>query len=154
MTFFPNFACSVLSTGKQKPVITINGPGISRTTVWRNWTTWKNRIRLGIKMYSANTVHSLSTEANHLCSTKPPNCLLLWRNYPLEAGWLRHNKNSKWLMQLLVPGPGVAHFKASSRRQSIFSMNKEERFIDHHQKLFIQIFVRNLLPAEQFSKSC
>ena len=45
--------------------------------------------------------------------------LWLCRNYIHEASWLRHNKNSKWLQQLVL-GPGVAHFKPSSRRQSIF----------------------------------
>jgi len=45
--------------------------------------------------------------------------LLLWRNYLLEAGWLRHNKNSQWLRQL-APGPGAAHFKVSSRKQCSF----------------------------------
>jgi len=33
--------------------------------------------------------------------------LLLWRNYMLQACSLRHNKNSKWLKQLvLAPGQG------------------------------------------------
>jgi len=32
---------------------------------------------------------------------------------------LHHNKNSKWLRQL-VPGPGAAQFKASSRKQTFF----------------------------------
>jgi len=44
----------------------------------------------------------------------------------------------------------------SMRRQEdkIFLMNKEEKLKDYQQKLFIQFFIRNLLPAKQFSKSC
>jgi len=51
--------------------------------------------------------------------------LLLWRNYMPEACWLLHNKNSKWLKQLVL-GPGVAHSKASSRRQRIFWWTKRK----------------------------
>jgi len=45
--------------------------------------------------------------------------LVIITQLPAEAGWLRHNKNSKLLRQL-VSGPGVAHFKASSKKQSTF----------------------------------
>jgi len=41
--------------------------------------------------------------------------LLLWCNCILEACWLRHSKNSKWLEQHII-GLGVAHFKVLSRR--------------------------------------
>jgi len=52
--------------------------------------------------------------------TGPPALqLVLSRIYMLETCWLRHNKNPKWLKQLVL-GPGVADFKATSRRQSIF----------------------------------
>jgi len=86
-------------------------------TLLRYATAWDKNIfcQCGL-LYP---MRSLSTEANHLGFTNPSSCLLLWCNYLLEAGWLRHNKNSRWLRQL-VPDPGVAHFKASWRRKSIF----------------------------------
>jgi len=44
----------------------------------------------------------------------------------------------------------------SKRRQEdkVFLMNKEEKLKNDHQKLFTQFFIRNLLPAKRFSKSC
>jgi len=50
------------------------------------------------------------------------------------------------MIEQFVLGPGVAHFKASSRRQSIFLMNKEEK-LDYHQKLFIQFFYQEFITC-------
>jgi len=52
------------------------------------------------------------------------------------------------MIEQFVLGPGVAHFKASSRRQSfIFLMNKEEKLKDYHQKLFIQFFYQEFITC-------
>jgi len=63
----------------------------------------------------------------------------------LESCWLHHNKKLEMIEQFVL-GPGVAHFKASSRRQSIFLMNKEEK-LDYHQKLFIQFFYQEFITC-------
>jgi len=53
-------------------------------------------------------------------------------------------------LKQLALGPGFAHFKASLKTK-YFLINEEEKLKDYPQKLFIEFFVRNLLPAEWFS---
>jgi len=47
---------------------------------------------------------------------------------------------------LVVSGPGVAHFEASSRRQSIFD-EQRGKLIDYHHNLFLQIFCQEFVAC-------